>query len=73
VTHLRAALSLGLLISALLVGATGLFILFTERGVANEIKGIVLLLIAAVMLVGGCVLWELGAIRRALEQQRTDR
>jgi len=46
-----------------------LFIFFTERGVANEIKGFVLLLIAGVLLVGGCVLWELRALRRALERR----
>jgi drug/metabolite transporter (DMT)-like permease len=57
--------------AAVLVGALGLFIFFTERGVANEIKGFVLLLIAAVLLVGGCVLRELGAIRRALEQKNS--
>ena len=47
----------------------GLFIFFTERGVANEIKGFVLLLIAVVLLVGGCVLWELRSIRRGLERR----
>lgn len=50
-------------------GALGLFVFFTERGVANEIKGFVLLLIAAVLLIGGCVLRELSAIRRALERK----
>lgn len=50
------------------VGAAGAFIFITERGVANEIKGFVLLLIAAVFLVGGCVLSELRAIRRNLER-----
>jgi hypothetical protein len=64
-----AALSIVLLIIAAIVGAAGLFIFVTERGVANEIKGFVLLLIAAVLLVGGCVLWELRAIRRALEEK----
>lgn len=49
-------------------GALGLFIFFTERGVANEIKGFVLMLIAAVFFVGGCVLWELRAIRRHLDR-----
>ena len=53
---------------SLMVGAAGVFIFVTERGVANEIKGFVLLLIAAVLLVGGCVLWELGAIRRNLDK-----
>jgi hypothetical protein len=65
----RAALSVTLLVAALLVAAAGLFIYFTERGVANEIKGFVLLLIAAVLAGGGCILWELQAIRRALEQR----
>jgi len=60
-------LGTGLIVVAALVGALGLFIFFTERGVANEIKGFVLMLIAAVLLVGGCVLWELRAIRRQLE------
>jgi hypothetical protein len=50
----------------------GLHVFFTERGVANEIKGFVLVLLGAVLGVGGGVLWELGAIRRALER-RTDR
>jgi hypothetical protein len=65
-------LGLGLIVAAALAGALGLFIYFTERGVANEIKGFVLVLLGAVLGVGGCVLWELGAIRRALER-RTDR
>jgi hypothetical protein len=65
----RSALSVTLLVAALLVAAAGLFIYFTERGVANEIKGFVLLLIAAVLAGGGCILWELQAIRRALEQR----
>ena len=56
--------------AAALIGALGLFIFFTERGVANEIKGFVLLLIAAVLLAGGCVLWELRAIRREPGRQR---
>jgi drug/metabolite transporter (DMT)-like permease len=62
-------LGVGLIIVATLVGALGLFIFVTERGVANEIKGFVLMLIAAVLLVGGCVLWELRAIRRAVERK----
>ena len=62
-------LGTGLLVTAALVGASGVFIFVTERGVANEIKGFVLLLIAAVLFVGGCVLWELGAIRRRLERE----
>jgi hypothetical protein len=52
--------------------ALGLFIFFTERGVANEIKGFVLLLIAGVLLVGGCVLWELRSIRRGLERRNPE-
>ena len=64
-------LGIGLIVAAALVGALGLFIFITERGVANEIKGFVLLLIAAVLAVGGCVLWELNAIRRALEQKNS--
>jgi hypothetical protein len=60
-------ISISLLAAAALVGALGLVIFLTERGVANEIKGFVLMLIAAVLLVGGCVLWELRAIRRRLE------
>jgi len=62
-------LGIGLIVAAALVGALGLFIYFTERGVANEIKGFVLLLVAAVLLVGGCVLWELRALRRTLEDK----
>jgi hypothetical protein len=62
-------LGTGLIVAAALVGAAGSFIFFTERGVANEIKGFVLLLIAAVLLVGGCVLWELRAIRRAVDKK----
>lgn len=58
-----------LLAAAALLAAAGLFIYFTERGVANEIKGFVLLLIAAVLAVGGCVLVELRAIRRGLERK----
>jgi drug/metabolite transporter (DMT)-like permease len=64
-------LGTGLIVAAALVGALGLFIFLTERGVANEIKGFVLMLIAAVLLVGGCVLWELRAIRRALEHNNS--
>jgi cytochrome bd-type quinol oxidase subunit 2 len=63
------AVSIALLVMAALVCALGLTIFLTERGVANEIKGFVLMLIGAVLLVGGCVLWELRAIRRALEQK----
>jgi drug/metabolite transporter (DMT)-like permease len=62
-------LGTGLIMAAALVGALGLFVFFTERGVANEIKGFVLLLVAAVLLVGGCVLWELRGLRRTLENK----
>ena len=48
----------------MVTGGAGIFVFLTERGVANEIKGFVLLLIAAVLLIGGCVLRELSAIRR---------
>ena len=63
----RSAAALAMLVGAALVGALGLVIFLTERGVANEIKGFVLMLIAAVLVVGGCVLWELRSIRRTLE------
>jgi len=66
---MRNALAIALILLALLVGALGLFIFFTERGVANEIKGFVLMLIAAVLLIGGCALWELRAIRDAVERK----
>ena len=59
----------GLIVIAAAVGASGMGIFVTERGVANEIKGFVLVLIAAVLLVGGCVLRELSALRRALERK----
>jgi high-affinity Fe2+/Pb2+ permease len=62
-------ISISLLVAAALAGALGLAIFLTERGVANEIKGFVLMLIAAVLFVGGCVLWELRAIRRQLERE----
>jgi hypothetical protein len=65
----RQAVPIVLLAAAALAGGLGLFIFLTERGVANEIKGFVLMLIAAVLLAGGCVIWELGAIRRALERR----
>lgn len=70
-TAMRAGspVSMLLLVAAAVCGALGLFIFLTERGVANEIKGFVLLLIAGVLLVGGCVLWELRALRRALERR----
>ena len=63
-------LGMAMIIGAALVGGLGLFIFFTERGVANEIKGFVLLLIAAVLAVGGCVLWELRSIRGLLEEKQ---
>jgi high-affinity Fe2+/Pb2+ permease len=58
-----------LVVTAAVIGAAGTFVFMTERGAANEIKGFVLLLIAAVLFVGGCVLRELAAIRRALERK----
>jgi drug/metabolite transporter (DMT)-like permease len=64
-------LGTALIVAAALIGAAGLFIYFTERGVANEIKGFVLLLIAAVLVAGGCVLLELRAIRRVLEDKNS--
>jgi hypothetical protein len=64
-------LATGLIVTAALTGALGLYIYFTEWGAANEIKGFVLLLIAAVLLAGGCVLRELAAIRRAVEQKNS--
>ena len=63
------AVSMLMLVAGLLTGALGLYIYFTERGVANEIKGFVLLLIAGVLLVGGFILWELRAIRDATEKK----
>lgn len=66
---MRRPLAIALIVLALLVGALGLYIFFTERGVANEIKGFVLMLIAAVLLLGGCILWELRAIRDALARR----
>jgi hypothetical protein len=65
-------LGTGLIVIAAAVGALGLDIYLTERGAANEIKGFVLLLIAAVLLVGGCVLRELNAMRRSLEQKNLE-
>lgn len=58
-----------LVVIAAVIGGAGILVFITERGVANEIKGFVLLLIAAVLLIGGCVLRELSAIRRALERK----
>ena len=66
---MRHALAVALIVLWLLVGGVGFFIFYTERGVANEIKGFVLLLIAAVLLSGGCILWELRAIRDAVRQR----
>lgn len=60
-------LGIALIVIAAALGALGVVVYATERGVANEIKGFVLLLIAAVLFVGGCLLWELRAIRRKLE------
>lgn len=57
-----------MLVAAGLMAALGVAIFVTERGVANEIKGFVLMLIAAVLFVGGCLLWELRAIRRKLDR-----
>ncbi len=57
-----------MLVAGLLIGALGLYVYFTERGVANEIKGFVLVLIAGVLLVGGFILWELRAIRDRLDK-----
>ena len=68
IARMRNALAIALIVIALLVGGAGLFIFFTERGVANEIKGFVLMLIAAVLFLGGCVLWELRAIRDGLRR-----
>ena len=65
-------LGTGLIVIAAAVGALGLDIYVSERGAANEIKGFVLLLIAAVLLVGGCVLRELNAMRRSLEQKNLE-
>ena len=62
-------LGTGLIVIAAAVGALGIGVFVTEHGVANEIKGFVLLLIAAVLLIGGCVLRELSALRRSVEQK----
>jgi hypothetical protein len=60
----RFPVAASLLIAAALAAAgLGVHILVTERGAANDIKGFVLLLLGAVLLVGGLVLWELRAIR----------
>ena len=68
----RSLIAILLLVAGVAAAVLGLQVFFTERGVANEIKGFVLVLLGALLAVGGCVLWELGAIRRALER-RTDR
>ena len=47
----------------------GLHVFLTERGVANEIKGFVLLLIAAVLMLGGFLHWELREIRKRLDKK----
>jgi hypothetical protein len=65
----RQALALVLIAAALVLGGAGISTFVTERGVANDIKGFVLLLIGVVLLVGGCILWELAAIRRTLERK----
>ena len=57
-----------LLVLGVLTGALGLYIFFTERGVENEIKGFVLLLIAAVLMLGGFLHWELREIRKRLDK-----
>ena len=57
-----------LLVLGVTTGALGLYIFFTERGVANEIKGFVLLLIAAVLMLGGFLHWELREIRKRLDK-----
>lgn len=62
-------LGTGLIVVAAAVGVWGIFIFAHERGAANEIKGFVLVLIAAVLLVGGLVLRELAAIRQTLERK----
>ena len=58
-----------LLVLGVLAGVLGLYIFFTERGVANEIKGFVLLLIAAVLMLGGFLHWELREIRKRLDKK----
>ena len=58
-----------LLVLGVTAGALGLYIFFTERGVANEIKGFVLLLIAAVLMLGGFLHWELREIRKRLDKK----
>ena len=63
------AVSMLMLAAGLVTGAFGLYIYFTEHGVANDIKGFVLVLIAGVLLVGGFILWELRAIRDRLDQK----
>ena len=65
--HARSLVAILLLVAGVAAAGLGLHVFFTERGVANEIKGFVLVLLGAVLGVGGCALWELGAIRRILE------
>lgn len=67
----RSVVAILLLVAGAAVAGSGLHVFFTERGVANEIKGFVLVLLGAVLAVGGCVLWELAAIRRALENKNS--
>ncbi|HEX5766986.1 MAG TPA: hypothetical protein VFX94_02025 [Burkholderiales bacterium] len=62
-------LGTALIVIAGAIGALGIAVYATERGAANEIKGFVLVLIAAVLLVGGCLLRELNLLRRSLEQK----
>jgi hypothetical protein len=68
----RSVVAILLLVAGVAAAGLGLHVFFTERGVANEIKGFVLLLIAGVLLVGGCVLWELRSIRRGLERRNPE-
>jgi len=58
-----------LLVFGVATAALGPYIFFTERGVANEIKGFVLLLIAAVLMLGGFLHWELREIRKRLDKK----
>ena len=58
-----------LLVFGVATATLGLYIFFTERGVANEIKGFVLLLIAAVLMLGGFLHWELREIRKRLDKK----
>ena len=67
----RSVVAILLLLAGVATAGFGLHVFFTERGVANEIKGFVLVLLGAVLAVGGCVLWELIAIRRILESKNS--